>query len=119
MSLFQGELRLFPIVEMNDLIADDLIGLVTFAGDDMARLGTRFSEPNDPPEETDPTPQARPNVLFEAGMAFGKYPERTVLVHLGKTRPFSDVAGRNVLYIANEMKNRQGLADRLRTSGPP
>jgi len=60
------------------------------------------------------TPQARPNVLFEAGMAFGKYPERTVLVHLGKTRPFSDVAGRNAVYISNDITKRQALADRLR-----
>jgi len=95
--------------------AQAVVALIT--GDDMARLGTRFSEPSDSPEETDPTPQARPNVLFEAGMAFGRYPERTVLVHLGKTRPFSDVAGRNVLYISNDIKKRQGLADRLRTSG--
>jgi len=91
--------------------------VVLITGDDVARLGTRFAEPHDPPEETDPTPQARPNVLFEAGMAFGKYPERTVLVHLGKTRPFSDVVGRNVLYISNDIKKRQGLADRLRTAG--
>jgi len=91
--------------------------VVLITGDDLARLGTRFTDANDPPSETDPTPQARPNVLFEAGMAFGKYPERTVLVHLGKTRPFSDVAGRNALYISNDIKQRQGLADRLRTSG--
>jgi len=91
--------------------------VVLITGDDMARLGTRFAEPHDPPEETDPTPQARPNVLFEAGMAFGKYPERTVLMQLGKTRPFSDVVGRNVLYISNDIKKRQGLADRLRTAG--
>ena len=91
--------------------------VVLITGDDMARLGTRYAEANDPPEETEPTPQARPNVLFEAGMAFGKYPDRTVLVHLGKTRPFSDVVGRNVLYISNDLKKRQGLADRLRTAG--
>jgi predicted nucleotide-binding protein len=91
--------------------------IVLLTGDDFARLGKRFVEAHDPPDETDLTPQARPNVLFEAGMAFGKYPERTVLVHLGKTRPFSDVIGRNVLFISNEVKKRQGLADRLRTAG--
>ena len=61
--------------------------VVLITGDDMARLGTRFAEPHDPPEETDPTPQARPNVLFEAGMAFGKYPERTVLAWIFTPRP--------------------------------
>lgn len=91
--------------------------VVLLTGDDFARLGKRFVNTDDPPDETDLTPQARPNVLFEAGMAFGKYPERTVLVHLGKTRPFSDVIGRHVLHISNEPKKRQGLADRLRTAG--
>jgi predicted nucleotide-binding protein len=91
--------------------------VVLITGDDMARLGTRFADAHDPPEETNPTPQARPNVLFEAGMAFGKCPERTVLVQLGKTRAFSDVAGRNLLYISNDVKRRQGLVDRLRIAG--
>jgi predicted nucleotide-binding protein len=91
--------------------------VVLITGDDMARLGTRYAESHDPPDETEPTPQARPNVIFEAGMAFGKYPDRTVLVYLGKTRPFSDIVGRNVLYISNNVTKRQGLADRLRTAG--
>lgn len=90
--------------------------VVLITGDDIARVGTRYAEAHDPPEETEPTPQARPNVLFEAGMAFGQYPERTVLVHLGRTRPFSDVVGRNVLYVSNDIRKRQGLADRLRTA---
>src|SRR6185436_14515410 len=58
-----------------------------------------------------------PNVLFEAGMSFGKYPNRTILVNVGSTRPFSDVVGRNLIYISNDVKKRQGLADRLRTAG--
>ncbi len=91
--------------------------VVLITGDDIARLGTRFAEPHDAREEIDLTPQARPNVLFEAGMAFGKYPDQTVLVHLGKTRPFSDVVGRNVLHISNDIGKRQGLVDRLRTAG--
>lgn len=91
--------------------------VVLITGDDVARLGTRYIEPHDSPEERESTPQARPNVIFEAGMAFGKYPERTILVLLGRTRPFSDVVGRNVLYISNELRRRQGLADCLRTAG--
>jgi hypothetical protein len=34
-------------------------------------------------------PQARPNVLFEAGMTFGKHADRTVIVEFGKTRPLA------------------------------
>ena len=51
--------------------------VVLLTGDDMARLGTKFLKPSDKEYERDLTPQCRPNVLFEAGMAFGKHPERT------------------------------------------
>ncbi len=95
--------------------AQAVVVLVT--GDDVVRLGTRYAEPHDGPDETSPTAQARPNVLFEAGMAFGRNPDRTVLVALGRTRPFSDVAGRHILYIRNDVKQRQGLAERLKTAG--
>jgi hypothetical protein len=95
--------------------AQAVVVLVT--GDDVARLGTRYAAASDSPEETDLSPQARPNVLFEAGMAFGRHPERTILVHFGNTRPFSDVAGRNVVYVTNALARRQALADRLRTAG--
>jgi hypothetical protein len=50
-------------------------------------------------------------------MAFGRYPESTVLVTLGYTRPFSDVAGRHTIKISNALTHRQGLAARLRAIG--
>src|SRR5207302_7638293 len=64
-----------------------------------------------------PTGQARPNVLFEAGMAMGRNPKRTVLVQVGDLRPFSDVGGRHVLHLNNSSERRQDLADRLKTAG--
>ena len=91
--------------------------VILLTGDDLARLGKYFLNHTDPPEEASLTPQARPNVLFEAGMAFGRYPERTVIVSLGKTRPFSDIAGRHIIYISNSVASHQKLADRLRTAG--
>ncbi len=50
-------------------------------------------------------------------MAFGRHPERTILVRLGYSRPFSDVAGRNEIRITNRSEDRQALAARLRTAG--
>jgi hypothetical protein len=91
--------------------------LVLLTGDDFARLGTRFQAPDDPNFESRLMPQARPNVLFEAGMAFGRKPDRTVLVALGELRHFSDVAGRHILRISNSAIHRQTLADRLRNAG--
>ena len=91
--------------------------LVLLTGDDLARLGTRFHITSDPDYESRLMPQARPNVLFEAGMAFGRNSERTILVALGNLRPFSDVAGRHLVNISNSAAHRQTLVDRLRNAG--
>jgi len=89
--------------------------VVLLTGDDLARLGNRFTNPGEKDEEL--TPQARPNVIFEAGLAFGRNPDRTVLVQLGNTRPLSDLAGRHLIMMDNSVKKRQELASRLQTAG--
>lgn len=90
--------------------------VVLLTGDDMARLGARFLKPSDKEYERDLTPQCRPNVLFEAGMAFGKHPERTIVVALGETRPFSDILGRHIVHLSNSPQSRLRLISRLRTA---
>jgi len=90
-----------------------VVALLT--GDDEARLQTEFLGKGESPEPL--TPQARPNVLFEAGMAMGRHPERTIFVELGKLRPFSDIGGRHVLRFDASMASRQDLAHRLKTAG--
>lgn len=67
--------------------------------------------------ETLPGVQARPNVLFEAGMALGRDAKRTVLVEVGEMRPFSDVAGRHAIRLSNSPVCRQALAARLKNAG--
>ena len=53
--------------------------VVLMTPDEMAHLlSDHASGPDDP--EMKPAPQARPNVLFEAGIAIGRDPKRTVLV---------------------------------------
>jgi predicted nucleotide-binding protein len=91
--------------------------IVLLTGDDLAVLLPEFRKEGDPAHETCPTPQARPNVLFEAGMAFGKDSQRTILVQVGNVRPFSDIAGRHVVVLDNSPERRRSLADRLRTVG--
>jgi predicted nucleotide-binding protein len=61
--------------------------------------------------------QPRPNVLFEAGMAFGTHPSQTILVEIGKCRPFSDTLGRLVVRMTDSAAKRKELADRLAAAG--
>jgi predicted nucleotide-binding protein len=93
--------------------------VVLMTPDDEACLRSLFRKPSDPDYEITPTPQARPNVLFEAGMAIGRSPERTILVEVGVLRPFSDVGGRLVIKLDNSTQKRQELAQRLGNAGCP
>ena len=93
--------------------------VVLMTPDDMAYLREPLQGQNEPTHETRPTPQARPNVLFEAGMALGRHPNRTILVELGDLRPFSDVAGRHAVRINNSTQRRQDLAERLQLANCP
>jgi Predicted nucleotide-binding protein containing TIR-like domain len=67
--------------------------VVLLTGDEEARLRDQFQRVGDPPHETSFAPQPRANVLFEAGLAFGRFPNRTLFVELEPVRPFSDVSG--------------------------
>ena len=91
--------------------------VVLLTPDDEARLRSTFAKPGDPDFERTLTGQARPNVLFEAGMAFGKDPNSTVLVQIGKLRPFSDVGGRHVVHLSNQPTSRQEFITKLANAG--
>lgn len=93
--------------------------VVLFTPDDVAHLREQFRAHDDPRSELEPTGQARPNVLFEAGMAMGRYPKRTVLVELGILRKFSDVDGLHLLRMDNTAQRRNQLARRLQSAGCP
>lgn len=93
--------------------------VVLFTPDDEARLRPEFAQPEDPAHERNLTPQARPNVLFEAGMAIARHPDRTILVEVGVLRPFSDLAGRHLIRLTNDSARRQEFAQRLQAAGCP
>lgn len=61
--------------------------------------------------------QARPNVIFEAGLAFGLHPKRTIIVELGNLRPFSDLSGIHVIRLDNTAARRQDFIERLKIAG--
>lgn len=91
--------------------------VVLMTPDDEARLREPYLNAHDPVYESELTGQARPNVLFEAGMALGRHPERTVIIELGRLRPFSDIVGRHIIRLDNSSIARQELAQRLARAG--
>jgi len=91
--------------------------VILLTPDDEAYLREEYRTPDDETYETQPTPQARPNVIFEAGLAMGRRENRTVLVEVGSLRPFSNVAGRHILRLNNDTQRRQELAQRLQSAG--
>jgi len=58
--------------------------------------------------------QARPNVIYEAGMAMGIDENHTILVTLGSdVSLFSDVSGRHIVQLDNTSEKRSFLRDKL------
>ncbi|MEV4062427.1 nucleotide-binding protein [Nonomuraea dietziae] len=88
--------------------------LVLMTPDDMVRLHPDLTDGD---EDRLTECQPRPNVLFEAGMAFGKCPERTVLLHAGHMRAVSDVGGRNYVAFDGSVQSVNKLKLRLQTAG--
>lgn len=95
--------------------AQAIVALLT--PDDEARLLPELVRIHDPDFEKNLTPQARPNVIFETGMAFGMSQDRTIIVEVGNLRPFSDIAGRHVIRLNNTPERRFELIARLRMAG--
>ncbi len=95
--------------------------VVLMTPDDEARLRGLYHDRQrkEPAYETELTPQARPNVLFEAGMAMGRNPDRTILVEIGELRPFTDIAGRLTIRLDNTLQKRQELIDALEVAHCP
>lgn len=90
--------------------------VVLLTPDDVAYLRSEYATDEEDPELA-PQGQARPNVLFEAGMAMGRSADRTILVELGDLRPFSDVGGRHAVRMTDSVRARKSLAARLETAG--
>ncbi|ELB89434.1 nucleotide-binding protein, partial [Rhodococcus wratislaviensis IFP 2016] len=83
--------------------------------DDVAYLRNDLTDADDP--ETSAQAQPRPNVLFEAGMAMGRNPKRTIIVEFGRIKQFSDIHGRHTIRLDNTPEKRTALRGRLITAG--
>lgn len=91
--------------------------VVLLSPDDLVVLAPRLRRPKESKKETTRLGQARPNVFFEAGLAFGIYPDATVLVSVGEVKPFSDVDGLHITRIDGGIQKRWELVGKLRRAG--
>lgn len=91
--------------------------VVMFSPDEIAHLKEQFWGSEDKQGDGKPAGQVRPNVLFEAGLALGAHPEKTVIVQIGKVRPFSDIAGKHLVKLSDATSTRNDLANRLAKIG--
>lgn len=107
-----GTPTIADIVERGMSEAQGVIAL--FTEDEHATLRAELCGAHDRPEER-ARGQARPNVIFEAGMAFGRDRTRVIFVLFGNPALFSDVAGVHVLRPSNDpMGDRSVLWQTLR-----
>jgi predicted nucleotide-binding protein len=95
------------------LFAKAVAVVVLLTPDDEVRLKPDFHQPHEPVHETQSTGQARPNVLFEAGMAMSSHPDRTIMTQYGNVKPFTDVGGIHITHLSNSIEARRELATKL------
>ena len=94
--------------------------VVLFTADDEARLREDLWGSHESVLEKQVMNQPRQNVLFEAGVAYGRAPQRTVMIRIGGNhRPISDLAGHHLIQLTNDGASRQEVADALRNAGCP
>jgi predicted nucleotide-binding protein len=93
--------------------------LVLLSPDDIVELHPDLRLASDHHHERGRTGQARPNVLFELGLAFMAYPESTVIAEVGQMRPISDLAGLNVIRFDGSAISVKKVLDRLILAGCP
>jgi len=97
-----------------DALFDKAVAVVVLlTPDDLAQLKPEFHKKSDPAYEKELTGQARPNVLFEAGMAMSSHPDRTVMTQIGNVKPFTDIGGIHITHLNNTIDTRRELATKL------
>jgi len=91
--------------------------LVVLTPDDLVQLRPDLLHSDDGDLEQALQGQARPNVFYEAGIADAYGRERTVIVEVGPSKPFSDVSGRHVVRYDGSPARRNALVERLSLAG--
>jgi predicted nucleotide-binding protein len=88
-----GTATIAGVVEQGMKLAHGILAL--FTPDEFSSLRSELRKPSDSGDHVERW-QARPNVLFEAGMAFGKDRDRVAFVLFGDVTLFTDASGIHV-----------------------
>jgi hypothetical protein len=92
--------------------------VVLLTMEDLGCLRERFRANDEPTHETQLTPRARQNVVFEAGMSMALRPKLTVLVEVGQHHhTISDLSGVHIIRMDNTERQRRLLAYSLQNAG--
>ena len=91
--------------------------VVMVSPDDEARLKSQFVARHERGTEGTLRGQARPNVIFETGMAIGTHHRKTLIVQIGDVKSFTDIGGMNILRLTGTDHSRNEFANRLEDLG--
>jgi predicted nucleotide-binding protein len=98
-------------------VAEATAVIALFTPDEQATLDEYFERVGDQPEQLQRW-QARPNVIFQAGLALGIDESKTIFVALGSdVSLFSDEGNRSVVGMDNSTQKRHELRALLETAG--
>lgn len=91
--------------------------VVLLSPDDVVSLHPELRKAGEDPFDVRPTCQPRPNVLIELGIALGSYPDRTVIVHVGRHKPIADLNGRTYLRFDGSATALGKIVEALKAAG--
>jgi predicted nucleotide-binding protein len=91
--------------------------VVMLSPDDEAKLKEEFVQRDERTTEGRLQGQPRPNVILEAGLALGRHSDKTLLVQVGKIKPISDILGKHIVKLTNDVSRRNDVANRLEKIG--
>ncbi len=98
------------------LFANAAAVVVLMTPDDLVTLSLNLRKASDAPYEKETVGQSRPNVFYEAGLAFARFPDSTVIVQVGKVKVPSDI-DMHVTRLTNSEKSRHELMIKLKAVG--
>jgi predicted nucleotide-binding protein len=87
--------------------------VVMLSPDDEVKLKDQFVGKTEKASEGKLRGQARPNVIFETGIAIGTHHRKTVIVQVGEVKPFTDIGGMHILHLTGSDNSRHQFANRL------